>query len=235
MPEKIKNGDVKIQIPMHHTDWLFLHYSVLIYLLLLLLRVPRSISVHVCTCECVNVPLCVCARARACVRVLVWAQHGEVHVWKLEDGFSRAGSLPPQVSLSSLQLYYVPQASEPVTYVWAPVSPSHPSGWGECWVCKGNRRLWVFMWALGDSTQVHLRMEPSLWPPDSLLLKVATKIVIARLENTASYLWRRARPHGACSIQPQGRQHNPRVVSGLKDNGHLCWRFITRVTSIVIQ
>lgn len=31
------------------------------------------------------------------------------------------------------------------------------------------------MWALGDSTQVHLHTEPSLWPPDSLLLKVATK------------------------------------------------------------
>ena len=80
---------------------------------------PRSINVHVCTCECVNVPVCVCERTRlrACVRVFVWAQHGAVHVWKLEDRFSRAGSLPPQGSLSSLQLYYVPQAIEPVTYV----------------------------------------------------------------------------------------------------------------------
>lgn len=64
MPEEIKNRDVKMQIPMHHTDLLFLYCSVLIYLLLLLLRVPKRISVHV--------PLCVCV----CLLVLVCAQHG---------------------------------------------------------------------------------------------------------------------------------------------------------------
>lgn len=65
MPEEIKNRDVKMQIPMHHTDLLFLYCSVLIYLLLLL-RVPKRISVHV--------PLCVC------LLVLVCAQHGTVLV-----------------------------------------------------------------------------------------------------------------------------------------------------------
>lgn len=159
------------------------------------------ISVHVWTRECVHVPLCVCV----CLLVLVCAQHGTVLVRKLEDRSSRAGSPPPHGSLLFLQLYYVPQASRPVSFVGMLLSLS-PIPQGECWVCRGNCRVWVFMWALGDSTQVRLPMEPSPWPPDSLLLKVATKSTAvhyydSQFRKHCKYLWRRARPQGACAIK----------------------------------
>lgn len=125
MPEEIKNGDVKMQIPVHHTNLLFLYYSVLIYLLLLLLRVPRSISVHVCLCECVNVPLCVCARLLAgkgsCEHNTARCMCGSYREQVFQSWFSSTSR-----GVSSLQLYYVPQASKPVSCVWDPVSPSHP-------------------------------------------------------------------------------------------------------------
>lgn len=225
-----------MQIPMRHTDLLVLYCSISIYLLWLLLRMPRSY-------QCARVDAWVCAWASVCVRVLTSARvcttwHracAEVRGQVFQSWFSSTS----RVSLISTAVLCTPGQPACELCGDAPVSLS-PIPQGECWVCRGNCRVWVFMWALGDSTQVRLPMEPSPWPPDSLLLKVATKSTAvhyydSQFRKHCKYLWRRARPQGACTIKSWGRQHNPRVVSGLKDNGHLYWRFISRVTSIVIQ